>query len=584
MTTKKNNRCHFLFIIFILGFSQLGISQSSIYKGSFKNGNVTYEYFENEDYERVYSGTFQYKGTTLFGGVITMSGDYTNGKMEGKWVFSNNDIIYQGAFSNGLLNGEWIKKNNKTGKIISRANFSDGKFKGTFLYEEKDFKLSATFDDRGRLSGELRILYTDKDEPYEDIQLYSSGILTFRLHRNKATGEIIEKIDNKDFVAKFLKESDSTAIIDSVHYVVIDYGSNDLYWPSELEKERKKFSGLNHERGAFVATLGTWLYNQEIGFKEFYEGTFTLGEKEKILKNSRISKIIIDYSKTSLGKDQAFRQKLFMGERNKTLNSMQKIKNDLDNQKLKSSTSIDNALYNINAVLEKLKKPKYEENKDEFIQKFELANQLYDQIFEQKAIYEKELKFKSFVSKGNSYWEEAINTKRNRNYYSEDDRYVKEIKPDISKALENYRSAYELIQDESVLQKIQEVEKELTVITELETQVLTKNSIRNLEYKVKNGHQELQKNYTEVSAIGSLAFGTETTKMKKRSLFKAYTDIYNYAISDEDDSKKKLNNLEQLASVQEKMKKLADIDTKELEKSVKKIDIIQDKIDIILNY
>ena len=553
--------------------SLVSIGQKQSYSGEYKNGIATYQYIENEDYERIYNGSFQYKGTAPFGEKIMMNGSFSNNKMHGYWKFQNGNQLYEGNFDEGFFDGDWYVKNTKTGKTISKASFVKGKFVGSFLYEEKDFKITASFDKQGRLDDELRIIYKDGNESFEDIQKYSSGILSFRLHRNNSTGEVIDKQDNKDFVSRFLQQSDSSAIIDTVLYVTLDYSNDDLYWPYELEKERRKFSGFNHEDGAFVVSMGTWLYNQAIGFKEFYEGTFTVGEKEKYLKNSGISKIIVEYSKTSLGKNQALRQKQIDKERATTFNSLEKIKVDLRNNRYKSATSFKTASYNLNLLKGRLTSPKYAENNKAFEQKLEDAISIEKELISQKESFELATKVSTLVTKGDSYWSEVIHTKNSRDYYSEDDNYVRQMKPDLEKAISNYKSAYELSTDSSIKLKLENASKELSLVQELEDSVRKKKRLKELEYLTKKSHDTV-----------SQLFSTASNK----KLFNYYNKIYSkltreklivnrkYIVDD-------LPDFELLANLQEKMKVLSNMDTKELEKQLKKMDNYQDQISAIMN-
>ena len=67
--------------ISILSATTYSFSQKlQIYSGAFEGGKATYQYYENDQYERVYHGDFKYQSEGL-----TVTGKFVNGKKDGIW-------------------------------------------------------------------------------------------------------------------------------------------------------------------------------------------------------------------------------------------------------------------------------------------------------------------------------------------------------------------------------------------------------------------------------------------------------------------------------------------------------------------
>ena len=56
---------------FVAIFSWLGSASMSqtlkTFQGAYENGNATYQYYENENFERFFQGSFKYKGSITDG-------------------------------------------------------------------------------------------------------------------------------------------------------------------------------------------------------------------------------------------------------------------------------------------------------------------------------------------------------------------------------------------------------------------------------------------------------------------------------------------------------------------------------------
>jgi hypothetical protein len=204
-----------LVIIFLSGVFQNAFSQQiKTYEGTYEKGNAVYQYFENENYERILQGNFKY--TSKY---VTVTGQYDKNIKVGQWtitkgtnlLYENIKEIVTGKYINGKMNGLWTLKRTdlKTNKILinSLAHFKDDYLIDGFKYynskfdlnnagQKSELSLTGKFNDKGSFDSTWVISYKINEIPFEDIKKFKDGLLYFNLVRNLSTGEISEKYDN----------------------------------------------------------------------------------------------------------------------------------------------------------------------------------------------------------------------------------------------------------------------------------------------------------------------------------------------------------------------------------------------------
>lgn len=126
-------------ILLIICSLQNLISQTiKVFQGGYENGTAAYQYYENENFERIFQGSFKYKGTVIDGSKgklnLAVSGQYAKDKKDGKWVYILSDPDFKGitenisgSYFNGLMDGEWnlvVSQNNTKKVSLSRQLFS----------------------------------------------------------------------------------------------------------------------------------------------------------------------------------------------------------------------------------------------------------------------------------------------------------------------------------------------------------------------------------------------------------------------------------------------------------------------------
>lgn len=196
--------------------------QLKVYNGEYdlglnpfsEKGNATYNYFENESFERIKEGVFSFKGKTL-----KIDGQYKNGLRNGLWKFtitSNTKylgknpyvILATANYKNGMLHGKCVytKSILPSKKILetSTAFFNENILVGNYLYiknpefpSDKKISINYSQDSLGQLQGEYRAEIYDYDlGNIEDIVKYKNGKMIFRLCREKNDGKIYFKFEN----------------------------------------------------------------------------------------------------------------------------------------------------------------------------------------------------------------------------------------------------------------------------------------------------------------------------------------------------------------------------------------------------
>ena len=235
------------------------------YTGIYEGGNASYQYYENENYERIFHGRFNYN-------------------------YGNGDFFVSGQFAHNLRNGSWKVSKvirlsfDRKKKVVATvtANYTNGKLNGYCSYEEKDIqknltlsKTSAYFKNNvmigkmnfsfigekyftllgclhlnreGYADSTLRINYTKYGVNHEQIMQFREGFLVSNLNRNLSTGEILNKSNRRKFVDDFFKyynEEKKYALIPIVE--VVDDVDSPFFMRNENDGNGNNFSQLKND-------------------------------------------------------------------------------------------------------------------------------------------------------------------------------------------------------------------------------------------------------------------------------------------------------------------------------------------------
>lgn len=229
-------------ILLNLIFIQNNYSQElKTYNGSFSSvfnsqATANYEYYEDENLERIYNGKFELtaKNESNYTTQCSVSyskdkqlikGQYLNNKRDGYWEFSRCTSDWRtdntkcfGNYIDGKKNGNWIYKLNfdfdkKTHMSICNITFKNDTIVGKLDLMElgKEFNdhldgIKGEFDENGFMTGVWDI-GNRVDRNTETIVEFYKGFLVKYIIRNKQDGAFSEKfVPNKELLIKKIDE------------------------------------------------------------------------------------------------------------------------------------------------------------------------------------------------------------------------------------------------------------------------------------------------------------------------------------------------------------------------------------------
>jgi len=221
-----------LILIFHLSTSVIDGQTLKNYSGTFENGKATYQYYENDQMDRVLQGNFSYTGS-----LFDMQGNFKDGNKNGKWTIKAQNKKYsnwrasiiintqiEGNYINGFLDGYWQYKNtmqfdddnNSTDIETSTATFKNNHFIGKVTYYANfptDYKVTGQFNENGYVDGTW--IYAEGNMR-DEIRFYK-GVAYWRLYNNTTTGEKKIFCDSTSFVQEFWKNYDPKIKVSNVN-------------------------------------------------------------------------------------------------------------------------------------------------------------------------------------------------------------------------------------------------------------------------------------------------------------------------------------------------------------------------------
>lgn len=217
------------------------------YNGVFENGKAIYQYFENNDLERIFDGSFSYTASI-------------NSIRNKKIGIENDSYLIEGQYKNNLKNGIWSEKKtyslDENGNNYLTNNFSgnyeNGLKVGKWTYNSKGVKDSKIYEkttdfnynkniligkifSEGHIDGNINNdgifqgIWNIKTQGKEYIAEFTNGIF-IKL--------IVRKIENGDILFKYLVSDYYKGINDSL-VLKTTLKQHDLY----LSSAEKQFSG-----------------------------------------------------------------------------------------------------------------------------------------------------------------------------------------------------------------------------------------------------------------------------------------------------------------------------------------------------
>lgn len=537
------------------------------YNGSFESGTASYQYYENENYERIYNGSFSYKETSG----KSMTGNYVENQKHGNWIFKDEinaswRYLIKGNFKNGKKQGKWtytgthLKSNKEYLKLI--ANYNNGKLVGSFSLftnqSDKNFtKINGVFDTAGYFEDEWitkvsRAYRGGTSSEIEQIFKFRQGVCYFFLERNVQSGEVLHKFEKQEFVTSFF---------DSLNAKTgkSEFNNSKFHLQNQTTEERYDITPTFRKMGKDPLNINEKITDLDRQFADPQYSKLRKGEDKKI-DNPQIQYII-----SWVGSEEYKREQFRNNQRTEIESSyyqtIGELNKNLDNQEYNKSLALIKKYNETNSY------NLYSENQDIFNLYSGKLEVLNDSIFPFAVLQERNQIISYYESKRAL----ALEYFETENEYG----YNKQIK----KLLEfNYKLKYNENSMEMDIQKAETVEFDKSIQLELENI----KAYSKLKHQLNPNHTEIINKYEQF--VYNPITGSQTKTIKKKPIFNTYLTVYENSKFPEKYSKKNLKNLQELINFQKKVYQIFTEDTKPLQKAIKKANNIDVSKQLILDF
>tara|TARA_B100000963_G_C22635869_1_gene677546 strand:+ start:1972 stop:3861 length:1890 start_codon:yes stop_codon:yes gene_type:complete len=221
----------------------------------FTTGRATYSYYEDEEGNRLYDGSFRYDVTK---NISTWDGRSTGDKIKVSVKGTYKDHLRNGDFTTtysftesgrtssatcktdyamGYANGLWSITESGEAKSVSFVNNVGS---GSFSYKTRDFSITGKMNDKGLLDGDIVFL----EGKWRTTITYDKGFQISYISKNTQTGEITEREEaSEEQIAYFSQISNAmqnqdTATLENIPYTfqyTRHYGIYDNYKSSFMD-------------------------------------------------------------------------------------------------------------------------------------------------------------------------------------------------------------------------------------------------------------------------------------------------------------------------------------------------------------
>lgn len=256
------------------------------YKGDYEGGQATYQYFETDEFERIYQGSFSLTnmpynmqpGYSVKESKFSCNGNFNDGYKEGEWVYVADNFknvdghllkdTFKGSYINGYKNGAFTytryNKTKRRNDIEINVNYRNdtivGDFKSTHT-DKSTLVVSGKLDDDGFATG----TWTEKTKFQVTIMKFYDGYCYYLGVRSLQTGEIDVRLDEKENYEKLKADHwvygettyrSSGATRQKEGLVQAEYMKHEPYWSGD-------FSSYSYVRGdLFLLYARIKNYNQ----------------------------------------------------------------------------------------------------------------------------------------------------------------------------------------------------------------------------------------------------------------------------------------------------------------------------------
>lgn len=246
------------FILILLLLSSVLIYGQTLqtYTGNYESGTATYQYYENENYERVLNGNFTYNQRTHY----SITGQFKDNLRNGVWKATATEKNYNdqkisikvvtATYIAGDLEGvcNYSHTDVITKKVLAKstAHFKNNVMIGNYTHflneDENNFTINISLNQDGFADSTSTIKYKFEGRQFEHILKYRNGFLYWELHRDLSDGRIIKKLDRKKLIDQIYSNYDSTLKVSIVPEVCFS-----VYENSIISKDSREFAEIKND-------------------------------------------------------------------------------------------------------------------------------------------------------------------------------------------------------------------------------------------------------------------------------------------------------------------------------------------------
>ena len=376
------------------------------------SGTATYEYYENNNLDRIFEGRFTLKNNEL-----QINGNYKNNLKDGHWKYTVNKrpdktnfqpciSIAEGNYLKGKLHGTWIFRlvDKKLGKKYSyaKASFINNLMVGTFEFSENSnekYEFTINYDSIGNYNSLYHVKYWVASIPFEDKKEYIHGEKIKSIHRNIATGEKIDSesysYENGNFWGLYTALNFWDCSSDGYN----GRGDNPIFILAKGTDLRVDNSAKEEKLKNDIALKNNIIINNLISSSDsclsrnnlecaynFYEHAKNLSQNQSMhLPNELISKL--NYCETAIKnkqkeqKENKVKELLFDADNFESKKDYNNAIDKLENaNKILPSKNIENRIVSIKQKIYDIENAKYKADQESKQKKFEIALFVADSI------------------------------------------------------------------------------------------------------------------------------------------------------------------------------------------------------------
>ncbi len=279
-------------IIVLITVNKLLAQNINEYNGKFESGFAKYQYYENNDFERVFNGNFSYTATIESVGNrarglqiknYSLKGQYKNNQKNGEWVATKSENvpfttgmytitnIAEGGFNFGLKEGKWRYTQKITPNTMPPIPVKYLDFRSNVLVGKVDFgPIQGNLDSLGKFSGKWTI--TTKELEY--LAEFEKNIFTKLIIRKPEDGSIkfkytfseIHKLLENDTLNEFIIKNSAQLV--RCKPQSLDFNSNEVLGDNGVWSDKQQFQ-LFCSYIEEIKTLDTPINHIERGSESF---------------------------------------------------------------------------------------------------------------------------------------------------------------------------------------------------------------------------------------------------------------------------------------------------------------------------